>query len=272
MGKKWAGLIKNFELFVLILVATIVTILGMLERVNPQLVNEVTLALLGLIAFSLIRHRTNEENLQKTLDHLLAEQESPSLNQVLLPYQKWMEEIEAGLESSKEVWILSRTCYRLWVDYYDEFKDLRLQRKGKLRFMMVDPENGAVKMIVKSGEGFDISSNVELRQRDLRELLDVLKSIQLEENNSKLQVATIDYLPAWTLIILDPKSLYGQAFVELATFRANGRNRPTFLVSAERDPELFDIFIREYETMWNAAKPAYEASKRRRWFNWLGAN
>jgi hypothetical protein len=56
------------------------------------------------------------------------------------------------------------------------------------------------------------------------------------------------------LVLINPSSDKPTAFVELSTFHANGRNRPTFWLIPERDKRLFWMFQNEFETMWRRAR------------------
>jgi hypothetical protein len=120
--------------------------------------------------------------------------------------------------------------------------------------MLVDPNGSAVKMIVGTAEGLQNSSNLNLRRATIEDLLIRLARLRSQLGEESLQVRTMDYLPAWTLVFIDPWNGKGVAYVELAAFRANPRNRPTFSLMAERELQLFQKFRDEFETMWNCAR------------------
>ena len=165
-----------------------------------------------------------------------------------------MDEIERRLPLAQEIWILSRTCTHLWQDYNEQFMRLLSDGRGSIRMMLVDPNNGAVKMIVRTAEGFERSTNVDLRRANIEDLLTRLAKLRSQLGEECLQVLTIDYLPAWTLLLIDPLNSAGVVYVELATFRANPRNRPTLALMADKDVTLFELFRAEFETMWKRAQ------------------
>ena len=80
---------------------------------------------------------------------------------------------------------------------------------------------------------------------------DLRNSIRHPKN---VQIATVDYLPPWTLILIDAKYGAGVVFVELGTFGENPRGRPTLMLRSKRHPEWFGLFEEQFESMWRHAR------------------
>lgn len=76
----------------------------------------------------------------------------------------------------------------------------------------------------------------------------------------KLRVRLIDYLPAWSLIFVNPTKDNGVVYVELATYRSHPSRRPSFAVRRNVDYELFQQLYVDFEQMWQDAIPAWEAT------------
>ncbi len=249
MAKIWMFTKQNFDVLLTIVGAVAVAILGLLNIIQAEIVAAATLMILSLIGVSLLLNRVTAHHLQVTIEQALEHMRKPGAEQILTTYFEHMPDIDRRLGVSHEVWILSRTCSRIWQDFNDEFKRLLSDNTGTLRLMMVDPEDGAVKMIVNSAE-WDDSNNVDLWQRNSRDFLARLAHFQ----NGRFQIRTIDYLPAWTLMLIDPLSASGVIYVELSTYQSNSRNRPTFVLEARRDEHLFQTFRGEFEAMWARAR------------------
>jgi len=258
MTKTWTFLKKNLDIILTIVGAAVVAVLGMSNVAKPEIVSAAILMILSLIAISLLVNRTTDSHLQQMAEVILEHTQKPSVDQVLLPYAKWMDEIDQRLWSAKEVWVLSRTCINIWQDYNDQFEKL-LKAGGNVRLMLVDPNDGAVKMIVESAQGFE-HFDVKLRRANIEAHIIRLARRRSQPKGKGLQVRTIDYLPAWTLILIDPQSEKGAIYVELATFRAQPRSRPTLSLAADRAPRLFQMFRDEFKTMWNRARPIAPAA------------
>lgn len=251
MARIWIFSKKNFDLMLTITGAIIVAVLGFLNTVTPEIVSAATLMILSLIAISLLVNRATTSHLQQVIERI----QSPSAGQVLLSYKECMEQIEKRLVTAREVRILSRTCRRLWEDNYEEFKKL-FENGGIVHLMLVDPNDGAVKMIASSVETWDNPNDPKLLARNIEFFLERLVERRSRLKRGALQVRTIDYLPAWTLILIDSKSDNGMIFVEIATYSANSRSRPTFLLTAEKDEQLFRLFQDEFDKMWECGSPA----------------
>jgi hypothetical protein len=274
MTKTWRWLKDNLGAIpnlAILVIGVLIVWLDMSGRASPGAVRDATLALLSLIGASLLMSHATNNRLQEaaqdilkqdqaanaqwqhTAEEILRRLQQPSIEQVLLPHARWMDEIDQKLWSAKEVWVLSRTCIRIWQDYRDQFKRL-LKGRGGVRLMLVDPNGGAVKMLVKSARGFEHFDDFKLRQANIEAHLAQLAWRCLQPEGKGLQVRTINYLPAWTLIFIDPESERGTVYVELATYRSGPRNRPTFLLTADSSPQLFQVFRDEFETMWKRAQ------------------
>ena len=98
------------------------------RRRAERIISSATLGLLALIAVSLLRNRGASDQLQQTLQETrsqlqatLAGIQKPSASQIVTPYKDFVSEIDERLSLAKEVWVLSRTCTRLWELYNAPF-------------------------------------------------------------------------------------------------------------------------------------------------------
>jgi len=246
---------KYAELSITVAVAVFIVILDVMGAPQEWIFGGI-LAVLSILAFSIFKSREETEALRKTTEKMLEGLEKPSIDQSIIPYSEWMDEIRNNLTTSKEVWILSRTCMSLWSDYSDELTTV-LTGGDNVRMMLVDPRNGALQMIAKSAD-FVRTNDPILLQQNVMNFLDRMSNYISTNTGLSLSMKTIDYLPHWTLIFTDPDRDHGSVFVELGTYRANGRSRPTFWLNKQRDRRLFEIFFKEFNQMWNQAHPIKE--------------
>jgi hypothetical protein len=257
MTRIWEWLKNNLGaiLNIAIVAAGIVIVWqDMAGKAGPEAIQEATLALLSLIGASLLMNQASNSRWQRTMGEILGRSHKPSASQVLAPLKEYVREIDQRLWFAKEVWVLSRSCIRIWEDYHDQFTELLGDDKGIVRLMLVDPNNGAVKMLVKNSMGFEHFDAFNLLQTDINGFLARQAWLCSQPEGKNLQVRTIDYLPAWTLIIIDPGSDRGVIYVELGTYCAKSRGRPTFSLMADGDTQLFQLVREEFETMWKHAR------------------
>ena len=263
----WTFAVRNWDVLLTMLVAIAIAILSYVQVVASQGVSTAILSVLFLISCSLLINRETNNRLQQTTDKIWERMQKPSIDEIIIPYKKWMEDIESQLNSANEVWVLSRTCTRFWEDYQTQLQKI-IDRKGSLRFLLVNPGNGALRMIADSVELIrnhelsgkfkqvtqeNASNRLALLRGRIEDFVQYITVVSTHVGKGHLELRTIEYLPAHTLVIINGHNEEGIIFVELGTFSANGRNRPTFALVKSKDTELFSLYYNEYKVMWDSA-------------------
>jgi hypothetical protein len=267
--RPWDFLKRNWDTILTMVIAAPIAILSYFQTVEPQFVSTAILSVLFLIACGLLVNRETNNHLQQTTEKVWERMQKPPIEEVLVPYKTWMDDIEASLDLAKEVWVLSRTCTRFWEDYKAQLQGI-LQHKGRIRLMLVDPRNGALQMIANSAElarSHEISgqflkpipensnNHLALLRAQVQDFVQHIASMSEQVGNGRLALRIINYLPAHTLVIINGQSEQGLIFVELGTFQSNGRNRPTFSLLKSKDKQLFNLYREEFLAMWDCAYP-----------------
>lgn len=256
--KLWENARQDMVEYLTILICSVVIIFSVFDVVDLKIVTEAILAVLLIQAYSLLKNHHIEKELKQSLKELMNQQNQSRLSDTIIPFGDRVQEINRGLTQADEVWILSRTCQRLWVDYQDELQNIA--RRNGLKLLLLDPSNGAFNMIEKStiwqqpGDG----DRHKIEVSHFVSRLDCVRKT-LELNNFEMRV--IDYLPAWTLILINPRRNDGVVYVEMATYRAHSRKRPSFVLNCDLDNHLYDQFRNEFEQMWDDAKPAWNQTQ-----------
>lgn len=245
---------RNIEVYVTVVLCFAVIVLNTLGIVESQIVASAILAVLSLESVSLLTNRRTEQELRSSLEELAKRQQKPRIADVISPFGEGISERTRQLATADEVWILSRTCRRIWSDYQEELRTVA--QRGGLRLLLIDPSDGAVEMVARSAIWQQPDDGAMLKL-DIERFLDRLERIQGTVRLNKFEVRVINYLPAWTLILVNPGRSDGVIYVELATYRSHSRKRPTFAVRCGYDNDLFEQFRYEFEQMWNDAQPAW---------------
>ncbi len=247
----------NVEVYLTVLICVAVLVLNLLGIVDLKIVTSAILGVLSLEALGLLTNRRSEQELQRTLAETVRLTAGPRLSEVFVPYHERMKELSDHLLQADEVWILSRTCRRLWSDYEEELRTIAARNGLKLLFL--DPSNGALKMISKSavwqqpGDGDRLKSDVE-------QFITRLERVRGALHLDKFEVRLLDYLPAWSLVMINPHKDTGVIFAELATYRSHPRKRPSLKVECGVDYDLFNQLRYEFEQMWNSARSAWRSA------------
>lgn len=245
--KKWKLIFKweNISTGITLLIAIIITILSLFGKVGDNVVNSTILFILISLSWQLFYSYIILTKLKNQL-------EDPVISKILKSYDdKMIEEIRNHLKSAKEIWLLTRTgqSFITYV-YKKEFEEILKERKG--RFLFLAPENLALEMVANVvKEKLEKLKSLIHNPIEYKEYLNSLREISKEE----IDIRVIDYLPAWTLVIINPTKLddHSIIYIELATYRAKYNGRPVFKVTPQ-DGEYFTMFLNEFNEMWKDAK------------------
>ncbi len=251
----WKVIRQNIVEYLTILISFIVLGLSVLNMVDLKIVTGAILAVLSLQAIILLANRRTEKELKLSLEKLLNQQHQLKLSDIIVPFGDGMQDLSNRFAQADEVWILGRTCQRLWSDYQDELQ--KVARRDGLKFLLIDPSDGVLDMIAKSAI-WQIPGAVDRLKIDVELSIDLFKHFKKTANVNKFEVRVINYLPAWMLILINPGRQDGVVCVEMATYRAHPRKRPSFVVKCGLDNALFEQFCNEFEEMWNDAESAWE--------------
>jgi len=246
----WEDIKENPIYVIIILIAFLVAILGLLRVVLVEVLIAAVLIVLSSIVSLLFILHSSIRKFQKQL-------KSPTIGDILKPFHEMEGEIRLNIHTDSEIWLLSRTGQG-WCNNFKEelINSLNSTNNNKARFLLLDPNNGALKMIEKSGlKPWNKFNHVDNRLWYSKlEAIDFLNHLKNNREN-QIDLKVIDHLPAWTLIIINPSKRTNESiiYVELATYNASPEERPTFKVTSQ-DTEYFNLFIKQFEIMWEKAR------------------
>ena len=235
---------------ILIILAISIDVLGIFaDSMDVKiLVQTILLVFASTIALLLMLHKTISQ-----MHHIQIE--AGCIDKFFKPENDLRDEIIKCIRTSSEIWLLSRTGQGWWRNYKDIFLDL-FKKEGENRFLFIDPGNGALKMILNSAKeewewNLDIKSDFDIYQKKISLFLSWLCT----NFKKSLEVKTIDYLPAYALLISNPnnKNMDSVIWIFLATFRAGIGGRPVCKVTI-KDSYYFEKFFTEFNLIWNEAK------------------
>lgn len=261
--KIWNAIKNSPDLALILVAGIVVAALGMAKTLPPEAVSAATLGILSVLAFALWHNRTREEELQHITGKILDTLRDYFPGKMFKEYADYRNSLREDISQAKEVWVLSRTCKSIWADYNGELNQLlSAPRNGKVRLLLVDPCNSlsALTMIAQTAQ-WDATVTPDQLQDRIKGFLTSLATKRSDLfKTENLQVRAIDYLPAWTLFLIDPKSKNGRnkIYVELATFPSAPSTRPTFRLIANRDEPWFSRMKNEFESMWDAEKVTFK--------------
>ena len=202
MKEIWKALRENpVETAILFVGVGLGIVLGLstiLGYSNVGLASGITLELLAIIAGMLffIRgatsrvHQATQEtttHLQTLENHLADARLHPyRVSEVVVPYCDKLAELENDLKHADRVWVLSRTCRRVWSDFNRELEGVA--QKGELRFLLLDPTGHALGLTTEPAT-WDKPEDRDLLRRNVERFVSFLQ--ELCEKNGLHQFAVM---------------------------------------------------------------------------------
>lgn len=244
----WRFVIQPHNVFYIstIAVGIIVGILSIFQDIRFNITIGVVLLALSSTTSLLL---SNSQKMGEMKEFCSSKQ---SIGNIFYNLEDLEDEIRTNINAAEEIWLLTRTGQG-WMKS-DRFKnELDKVFKNKCKLLVLDPENGALKMVKMSIKMDWQKSKINsyLDKKCVSDFLDWFKMCYPETD-----IRVIDYLPAYTLLIINPskrdfrKSLI---YVELSCFDAGSTNRLIFKISLA-DSAYFDRFINEFNTMWKKSR------------------
>jgi hypothetical protein len=248
--KRLENLFYIFNIFILI----IITILNVFKFVSVEvLISTVSYVLSSTILLLVILHNSVRKFQEQW--------KSPGIGDIFKRFRTMEDEIRLNINNADEIWLLSRTGGG-WFNNFDQelngvINNNNNNNNHTTRLLLLDPDNGALRMVRNACgtplNNFEFSpGNLWANAQVARDNLNHMRHAFAE----RIDLRVIDHLPAWTLLIINPSRNNSETiiYVELATYTSNPRQRPIFKVTRQ-DMEYFDLFIDEFENMWENAKP-----------------
>lgn len=204
--------------------------------------------LLGLLAFlaidALLERLELLANIEKdvrTLKELVA---SRTTGKDFLRHRRDFPRLEHLIaDAKKEIWVSGVTLDTMAT--LTGVFDSKLKEGFKLRFLVVSPEESTVEE-TSDYFGVDTDDLVERIRANLNTLYKRLADRQ------QVEIRTIRHRPALGYFIVDPH--HGQGYMTIASYmyRIQGSEvSPMLLLSKKTDSYWFDIYLKDFETLWN---------------------
>jgi len=247
MSQKIGAFLKkpeNLTYVFFITLSIIIAIFDIFGMVDLEIVTTTILVVLSALLALMMITNQNMSRMQGKLQE--------SVDDFFQSFDELSDELKDAMKSAEEIWLLSRTGRGWWKNYRYEIENI-LTRKRQNRFLFINPQNGALKMVERTSRSeWSPTSNFSAYRSHVEGFLN-----WLSENNSQnsYTLKVIDHLPACTLIILNPNKKNNRSviYVELSNYNSGSKTRPVFKIKPQ-DTEYFSEFIEEFEKMWQDAK------------------
>lgn len=229
---------ENIELYLIVAASSILLVLDLFGFAKPEWIFSVNIAVLALLAISLLGNRNRLEKLQQNLN------QPPNS----LLHNKYPENMRLKLSQAQELWIFGIMLTRTINEYYDVFSE-NIQDGRKIKFLIIEPDgkaNGLAAYRLTSGMDGPWHRTT------------VLKSIGLmcrlkEQSPSNVDIRTIDYVPSFGFFGVDIDARNGLIFAEHYGFKLRAGDRPKIILHPQDNPG-YELFRDQMDALWNHGK------------------
>lgn len=235
---------KNLELYLVLIVAFIAIILDTFGVNTTEAIFEVLLAITGLIAFSLIGNKHDNEILKEKIDKIINIKEL---------FSEWSDEkFKARILEADSLSMIAVANY-VFLKRNAELIKQYVLRGGEIKCLLVDPSGDAMKMICDRATGHEkkikhLAMEVDLSIQQFR---DFAKS---SPKPKKIQFKLIDHVPFAIVTIIDPQKDNGIIFVTLEGYGLPYQVRPCFTLKKYEDDKWFNFYLNSFENIWESDK------------------
>lgn len=256
MTKLWKFILNNLDTLVAILVSILATTFGIFQG-NQVLLLAGIASTLAILAIGLIRDRLNREILSEQISELRRSlPDRPSA----MAFFQIPKDIRPSLQIALQIDLCGVTLTNTLNKEYGPLRE-RLQAGAKIRIMIIDPDSLAIEMSAqRTGNPKDLDyhrARLDSALRDLAYIYKSMRDTKPPKGNSigSLSVRLMPYAPSFSILSMDARQKDGIAFIELYPHKFGYMTPVAFELTPERDKDWHDYFVKQFDVMWNAAKP-----------------
>ncbi|MFG1917417.1 hypothetical protein [Micromonospora sp. NPDC048898] len=236
--------------------AIAVGLLGAFGMVGPAVTGGATLTTLGLLAISSLHGRSALTGLTRSVKQLGWEIGDRASADRLLGLST--PGVGFDLHLASDIRMTGVTLARTLRNHYAALQ-ARLAAGATVRIALIAPHEAT---LAEAARRSTVASNPSMFEHRLRATLDLVDALaeQAATGTGRLEVRLLDFVPAFGLLAIDPKTSNGEAQVDIYSHRC-GVPEPTLSLHADRDPRWFGHFLAEFDRIWAIGKP-YEHAHR----------
>jgi hypothetical protein len=219
----------------------------LVNRINKYESNTLLIwiiSLVGLLSISLFIERITKLNrIESLAKHAFI---TPSFD-LFFKRRRTQPSIEERLDNSGEILISGGSFIRMTNEYLGYFRT-KANEKAKLKFMLVNPNSDAADLLA-TNVIYEFN-DIEKYRNQIQNSLDSLKIIR-DEYPEQITIKLSNQVPPFGLMITDPKKRTGNMTVEIFGCALPARDRASIYLKKEQEPQAYDYFINQFDSMWN---------------------
>jgi hypothetical protein len=251
IGKAFLVIAENAPTLLTVFIGAYVVIKNQQVPYEVSKLLDWTITILCLIASSMlierfIRLKNIEKNVIEINEFMKLKEGKASLDEILIT-RKDLQPLEERLKYTKDVKISGASLFRLTTEYMNLFED-KANEGCMFKFLLLNPDCEATKLVA-TNIVYEIN-DITMYISNINNTINNLKQLQ-KKYPKNIEIKTVDFLPAYSLIITDSQKESGVVRLELYTQLIPTRNRPQMVLNKNREPKWCDFFVNQFDIMWN---------------------
>ncbi|MBI5294222.1 MAG: hypothetical protein HY869_02015 [Chloroflexi bacterium] len=232
---------QNLDIYLAIIIAIVVSILGAAQIADQTVVSSTVLATLALVSLSLLANRRENDEIQNNLSKLTG---TGQLADKFFRKEHDTSKVLQLIRNSRKVYFLGSSFTALIPLIREELSN-NPPNELELKFLLMKPSGHAASIAAFRGD----RSIDEVNSSIVKSLSDI-EQLAKKMINGKVECRVIDYLTPYNIEAFDPQLPSGRMFVRLAAFRTSTFIRPLFDLTSKNDSAWFKFFLEQFETLW----------------------
>jgi hypothetical protein len=236
---------RNLEHYITLVFITIILALDIFNLASPDILTEITLAVLALVVFTSLSTR---EGIEQLSEKLIKPQNADDF------FWRSKRSIEPDLSQAKYIGFVGASLSRTLRDYSAILEE-RLKVGAKVRIVLMDPNSTAPEQAVLRSKG------VSSRQFYIDTLRPTLERVGMLSNSSdRVELGLLPYKPAFGMVVIDPDEPYGKIVIEMYPHHSDSF-APTFELQPNRDLHWYKHFREQFDNLWNGCNRRHFTGK-----------
>ena len=221
---------------------------------NLQIVISTTSGVLTLLAFSVLRDRSNMTRFSKTIDDVETILTQPTVikRRSAEEFDHMLPEVIKQAKSKISLLVRSGSTFHKIMPYIEEAV---ATRNCSIKILFCSDDEETVSILAKRGSRPETRDPNEI-QDDLnhakRYLLRNLQEVLQANPEAKIEIKQVKYVPSITLSYCDEDNPNGILFGTFVSFRTRSKFGPTIYIENKNNNTLYNYFVEQFERYWNA--------------------
>lgn len=241
---------EQIDTILALLLGAICSILGLTGLAQPFILASATLGILTILAFVLIRDRSQREYLRRSLNQFVATIDEPGLDAAFI---KAADDIPILIDAQQEAWFVQETGTYALETKKVLIKTL-LQKGGVVRFVVLNPREEVLRQQALRNSDFSLDT-IKGRTTLFKNYLQGLVA-QLGSDAERLQVRFIPFAIDAASIFVDPSSPIEKnrkANITYFGFRVPFEERLSVTLYGNTSPKLFSHYFQQVRYLYEHA-------------------